>query len=395
MRIVQLTNDNREIQRKYCLNDPVFGPAPEALLEGFKKLGSAVEVHVVSCLQQVPKRSPEKLADNIFFHPLHVPKIGWLRTGYQGCIRATRRKIREIQPDVVHGQGTERDCAMCAVFSGFPNVLTIHGNMRLVADFLRAKPLTYYWFASRLERLCLRKTGGVVAISNYTQSNVAPYTRRTWLVPNAVHPSFFNLPRRPDSPPRILCAANIGSRKNQIGLIKALDSLAATRTLKLVFAGGGSEADVYYREFQQLVGERPWCEYVGALDKRALQNEMSQATVGILPSFEDNCPMVILEAAAAGLPFAASRVGGIPDLIKHNVSGLLFDPSSSDEISGAIARLVSEKSSRLDFAEAALVYCKKRFAADSVAREHLGIYSTVLKRIPDTHHISANLIALS
>ena len=347
MRIVQLTNDNREIQRKYHLNEPVFGPAPEALLEGFKKLGSAVEVHVVSCLQQMPKRSPEKLADNMFFHPLHVPKIGWLRTGYQGCIRATRRKIREIQPDVVHGQGTERDCAMCAVFSGFPNVLTIHGNMRLVAEFLRAKPLTYYWFASRLERLCLRKTGGVVAISSYTQSNVAPYTRRTWLVPNAVHPSFFNLPRRPDSPPRILCAANIGSRKNQIGLIKALESLAATRTLKLVFAGGGSEADVYYREFQQLVGERPWCEYVGALDKRALQNEMSQATVGILPSFEDNCPMVILEAAAAGLPFAASRVGGIPDLIKHNVSGLLFDPSSSDEISAAVARLVGGDVARL------------------------------------------------
>ena len=395
MRIVQLTNDNREIQRKYYLNDPVFGPAPEALLEGFKKLGSAVEVHVVSCLQQVPKRSPEKLADNIFFHPLHVPKIGWLRTGYQGCIRATRRKIREIQPDVVHGQGTERDCAMCAVFSGFPNVLTIHGNMRLVAEFLRAKPLTYYWFASRLERLCLRKTGGVVAISSYTQSNVAPYTRRTWLVPNAVHPSFFNLPRRPDSPPRILCAANIGSRKNQIGLIKALESLAATRTLKLVFAGGGSRADGYYRKFQQLVGERPWCEYLGALDRRALQHEMSQATMGILPSFEDNCPMVILEAAAAGLPFAASRVGGIPDLIKHNVSGLLFDPSSSDEISGVIERLVSEKQSRLALAESALASCKKHFAAESVAREHLGIYSTVLKRISGTHHTSANLIALS
>ena len=395
MRIVQLTNDNREIQRKYHLNEPVFGPAPEALLEGFKKLGSAVEVHVVSCLQQMPKCSPEKLADNIFFHPLHVPKIGWLRTGYQGCIRATRRKIREIQPDVVHGQGTERDCAMCAVFSGFPNVLTIHGNMLLVAEFLRAKPLTYYWFASRLERLCLRKTGGVVAISSYTQSNVAPYTRRTWLVPNAVHPSFFNLPRRPESPPRILCAANIGSRKNQIGLIKALESLATTRTLKLIFAGGGSDADVYYREFQQLVGERHWCEYVGALDKRALQNEMSQATVGILPSFEDNCPMVILEAAAAGLPFAASRVGGIPDLIKHDVSGLLFDPSSSDEISGAIARLVSEKSTRLDFAEAALVYCKKHFAAEAAAQEHLSIYSTALKRDADTPHASNNFPVFS
>ena len=62
-----------------------------------------------------------------------VPKIGWMRTLFQGCVRATRKKIREIQPDIVHGQGTEADCAMSAVFSGFPNVLTLHGNMRAVA----------------------------------------------------------------------------------------------------------------------------------------------------------------------------------------------------------------------------------------------------------------------
>jgi glycosyltransferase involved in cell wall biosynthesis len=267
---------------------------------------------------------------------------------------------------------------MCAVFSGFPNVLTIHGNMRLVAGFMRAKPLTYYWLASRLERVCLRKTDGVVAISSYTQSNVGPYTRRTWLVPNAVHPSFFDLPRKPDPLPRVLCAANIGPRKNQIGLIKALDSLANHTPLRLVFAGAGGEADSYFKDFKQMVGERSWCEYVGALGRSALQNEMSLATMGILPSFEDNCPMVILEAAAAGLPFAASSVGGIPDLIQHNVTGLLFDPSSPDEISAAIARLVSEKRSTLALAEAALASCKQRFAPESVAREHFNIYSTVL-----------------
>ena len=383
MKVALLTSDTREVIRDYGAGNPSFGTAPQALLEGFALLPDEVEVHVISCLQKKPVSSPTKLADNIYYHGLHVPNIGWMKTGYLGCIRAVRRKLQEIQPDIVHGQGTERDCAMCTVFAGFPNVLTIHGNMSLVAGFLRARPLTYYWFASRLERLCLRKTDGVVAISSYTQSNVSPYTSRTWLVPNAVHPSFFNLPRTPDSPPRILCAANIGSRKNQIGLIRALDSLACTTQLRLVFAGGGSEADAYYRDFRQMVGERPWCEYLGALDRRALQKEMSQATMGVLPSFEDNCPMVILEAAAAGLPFAASRVGGIPDLIKHNVSGLLFDPSSSDEISGAIAGIVSEKTLSLALSKTAREPCKKRFSPKAVARQHLSIYSTVLKRNAD------------
>jgi len=380
IKVALLTTDSREHFKDYANPNPYFGTAPEALLEGFKLLPGDVEVHVVSCLQEAPVSSPGKIGDNIYYHTLHVPKIGWMKTGYQGCVRATRQLLRQIRPDIVHGQGTERDCAISAVRSGYPNVLTIHGNMRLVAKFLKAKPLTYYWFAERLERFCLRKTNGVVAISSYTQSNIAQYTDRTWLVPNAVHPSFFGIPRHPDTTPRILCLANIGPRKNQIGLIQALDSLAKSRPLRLVFGGGGNEADPYYREFTQMVTARSWCEYVGPLDRIALQTQMSRATIGILPSFEDNCPMVVLEAAAAGLPFAASRVGGVPDLIQHNVDGLLFDPSSNTEILAAIAMLVAHGLLAESFATQALTRCKERFAADSVARQHVNIYNAVITR---------------
>ena len=76
-----------------------------------------VEVHVVSCVQQ-QVNAPEKIAGNIWFHSLHVPKIGWLRSGYQECIRATRKKLRQIQPDIVHGQGPERECAISGGCSG-------------------------------------------------------------------------------------------------------------------------------------------------------------------------------------------------------------------------------------------------------------------------------------
>lgn len=377
MRIVQLINDNREIQRKYYLDYPVFGPAPEALLEGFKALGQEVEVHVVSCLQQMPKRSPAQLADNIFYHPLHVQKIGWLRTGYQGCIRATRRKIRELQPDIVHGQGTERDCAMCAVFSGFPNVLTIHGNMQRVAEFIEAKPFSYYWFASKLEKLCLRRTDGVVAISNYTRRNVEPYARHSWVIPNAVHPSFCDLHRRPATTPRLLCAATIAAHKNQIGLIKALEPLAKETQFTMVFAGGGTKTDPYFREFQKEINARTWCEYLGPLETPELREEMSLACIGILPSFEDNCPMVVIEAAASGLPFAAARVGGVPDLISHGRSGMLFDPHDPESIVSSIKKMISEPNFSRTLADNARSKCERTFRCDLVAKRHLNMYLDV------------------
>src|SRR5712671_6606164 len=156
MRVAFLTTDNREHFKDYGNPAPHFGTAPEALLQGFSQWPD-LEIHVVSCARE-QMHSPQKLGENIWFHSLVVPKIGWLRTGYQGCIRATRRFLRTLQPDLVHGQGTERDCGICAVFSGFPNVITIHGNMGELAHLLRPRPGSYLWCAAQLERFTLPRT---------------------------------------------------------------------------------------------------------------------------------------------------------------------------------------------------------------------------------------------
>src|SRR5439155_13329895 len=134
---------------------------------------------VISCTQQ-PMASPQRLADNIWFHSLHVPKLGWLRTGYQGCIRAVRKRLKAIKPDIVHGQGTERDCGLSAIFSGFPNVVTIHGNMSELARLFRRPIASYDWLAARLEAFTLKRTAGVFCNSEYTERLVKPRSRRTW-----------------------------------------------------------------------------------------------------------------------------------------------------------------------------------------------------------------------
>jgi hypothetical protein len=58
--------------------------AAEALWHGFSKI-PALEVPILLCAKK-PMQSPGKLAENIGFHSLSVPIIGWLRTGHQECI---------------------------------------------------------------------------------------------------------------------------------------------------------------------------------------------------------------------------------------------------------------------------------------------------------------------
>jgi glycosyltransferase involved in cell wall biosynthesis len=380
LRIAIITTDVREYKRDYSSSIATFGTAPTGLLEGLARIPEA-EVHVISCARQ-PMKSQEKLAENIWFHSLHVPRLGWMRTAYQGCIRATRRKLLQIRPDIVHGQGTELDCALDAVFSGFPNVLTIHGNMRLHARLAAAKPFTFIWLAARLERLTVPRSHGVICITHYTQDAVADLAQRTWLLPNAVESPFFEVDATPlaGETPRILCVGDICARKNQNAFILALDGLAKKRKFGLAFLGAGRPEDPYAAEFQRLVESRPWCTRSGFANRQQLRSHLGHAALLALPSLEDNCPMVVLEAMAAGVPVVVAKVGGVPDLVEENKTGLFCDPLEGSSISAAIERVLSNPSAAAEMAHRAKLSARARFHPDVIARRHMEIYRDVVSR---------------
>jgi len=378
MRIAVLTTDNREHYKKYNLPAPYFGTAPEALLQGFAQL-KELEVHVISCTRK-PMPSPERLAANVYFHSLVVPKIGWMRTLYQGCIRATRKKLRDIQPDLVHGQGTERDCAISAVLSGYPNVLTIHGNHRLIAKVTQAKPFSYTWLAAKLESVTIPRSNGVVCITHYTEAALKDLAKRTWVVPNAVDASFFevNAQPAPEKVPRILCVGHVSVRKNQNAFIRALDSLAPAGKFEILFLGMAGAGRAYDDEFLRLVRERSWCVFGGMADRAQLKDHLRTATALALPSLEDNCPMVVLEAMAAGVPVMAAKVGGLPDLIEDGKNGFFCDPLDARSMAEGVGKILREKSAAGDLATRAKREALTRFAPEAIAREHVKIYREVL-----------------
>ena len=379
IKLAMLATDAREHWREYHKTEPYFGTAPAALLDGLALLPDTVEVHIVSCIQR-PMKSPGQLASNVFFHTLLVRKVGWMRTAYQGCVRAVRKKLAEIQPDIVHGQGTERDCAISAVYSGFPNLITIHGNMRLIAKVNRARPFTFQWLAARLERFTLPRAGGVVCISRYTEAAVAGLARKTWVVPNAVHASFFEVEPLLNGPVRFLCVGHVSIRKNQVKLIQSLDSLAAKHPFQLIFLGAAPREDPYCSAFLDMVGARPWCVYAGLADHAEIKRQFAMASLLILPSLEDNCPMVVLEAMAANVPVIASNVGGVPELVQHGVTGLLFDPDASG-IGAAVAEVLAAPAKARSRAALARIQALQTYHPKAVATRHSEIYREALSTV--------------
>ena len=378
MRVAILTTDSREHFGNYTDLKPSFGTAPTALFQGFATLPN-LEVHILSCTQK-PMSSPPKLAENIWFHSLHVPKIGWLRTGYAGCILAVRKELKRIQPDIVHAQGTERDCAISAVFTNFPKLLTIHGNIRAITKLHRHSPLSFWGIQSQLEAFCLPRFAGVICISKYTQQQVSDLAKKTWLLPNAAETLFFE-PRPtaidPSAPPLVLVVANVDRRKNQNALIQALDPLAHNLKFIVKFYGRCGE-DSYGKEFRSLLETRPWCFWGGMIGRENLRNEFAQATVLFLPTREDNCPMVVLEAQASRVPVIASNVGGVPDFIEDGVTGLLTNPDLPSTMPIALEKILSDKVLAARLAEGGRKQALARFHPNIIATRHVEIYRDVL-----------------
>jgi glycosyltransferase involved in cell wall biosynthesis len=378
MRVVQLITDNREAFKEWTRPFPYFGTAPTALLEGFTDLPN-VEIHVISCSHQ-PMSSPAKLANNIWFHSLHVPKGSGLRTSYAGCILAVRKELRKIQPDIVHAQGTERDCAISAVFNRIPKVLTIHGNIRAISKLHKCAPFSFWWIQARLEAFCLPRFAGVICISKYTQQQVSDLAKKTWLLPNATENLFFE-PRStsvdPSAPPVVLVVANVDSRKNQNALIQALDPLAHKLKFIVKFFGRCGE-DSYGKEFRSLIEARPWCSWGGMISREKLRDEFARATVLFLPTREDNCPMVVLEAQASGVPVIASNVGGVPDLVEDGVTGLLTNPDLPSTMPIALEKILSDKALARRLAEGGSKQALACYHPNVIATKHVEIYREVL-----------------
>lgn len=379
MRVAILATDSREHFRRYQEPLPSFGAAPEALLQGFEELAEA-EIHVLSCTQEKTV-APEKIAPNVFYHSLLVPKRGWLRTGYQGCIRAVRSKLHEIRPDIVHGQGTERECGIATVFSGFPSVVTIHGNMAELCRLHRARPLSYFWCAAQIEDFTLRRANGVFCNSGYTQELVKPRTSRTWKVPNAVRMEFLDTPKNgsDSSRSRAINVGVVSPRKQQVELLEAAREIHLRHPeFQLDFVGTTDPLDSYAREFLNRIQDRkqyPYARYLGTMNTRQLIAAFDQASMLLHFPFEEAFGLVVVEALSRGLKVFASRVGGIVDIAQPMPSVSLLPPGEWRLAADAVGAWIETNRSPSKNPSPLL---SNLYHPRAIARRHLEIYQEVL-----------------
>ena len=130
----------------------------------------------------------------------------------------------------------------------------------------------------------------------------------------------------------------------------------------------------------------------GDIAKRRLENEviltgekediselLTASDAFVLPSLWDGMPNALLEAMAAGLPAVATRVGGIPEVITDNETGLLVESKDSNAIAGAIERIMREKGLRERLARNAKNYTRENFDIKKTVSGTRELYEGLLR----------------
>jgi glycosyltransferase involved in cell wall biosynthesis len=105
-----------------------------------------------------------------------------------------------------------------------------------------------------------------------------------------------------------------------------------------------------------------------------VKNELAQASAFAMVSLEENAPLGIEEAMAAGVPVVASNRCGMPYLVGHGETGFLVDPFDPEDIAGRLRQLLSDRDLRESMSARSRQFALKRFHPHRVAIRTREVY---------------------
>jgi glycosyltransferase involved in cell wall biosynthesis len=276
--------------------------------------------------------------------------------------------------------------------SGTPMVLTFHG-----AELLLARKFP---FVRPFLRHALRHADAVICNSNYTRTQVALLSDK----PVQVVPFGCTVQARPKQARaerdvrELLFVGRLVARKGLDVLLRAMPLIQAERPVHLHVVGEG-DCGARWRALAAELGIGASVTFHGAVSKPALEERYASADVFVLPAIVDErgdtegLGVVLVEALSFGLPTVASDVGGIPDVIVHQRTGLLVPERNALMLAAAVLRLLHDKALGKRLADEGLRHAEQFFDWQRITQAHLAIYRALGSPPLHAECASADLVA--
>jgi glycosyltransferase involved in cell wall biosynthesis len=266
---------------------------------------------------------------------------------------------------------------------GVPGLLEV--NAPLVTEQERHRELHHKDLAERTSARAFAAATALLAVSPAVAEYLAGRPEgagRIHLVPNAVDPDRFDLPRRPSEDG--VTIGFVGTLKPWHGVADLLDAFAEVAprrpSVRLVLIGDGPERPALEARATGLgIDER--VTWLGAIEPAAVPALLAGIDIAVapyppLPDFYFS-PLKVFEYMASGAAVVASRAGTLSQLVRHEVEGLLYEPGDLEGLAQALQRLVDDAPLRCSLGAEGRATVRERHTWRGVARRILSLGARV------------------
>jgi glycosyltransferase involved in cell wall biosynthesis len=232
-------------------------------------------------------------------------------------------------------------------------------------------------------RTCLRKSGILSCNSSHTRNEIERLAGREATVIGYGTTVQIAAPatkkHSEDTPPVILFTGRHIQRKGIPYLIRAIPHILQQRAVRVVIAGDGDRREEWMALSRSL-GLDGTIDFPGFVSNQHLGDLYGSCSVYVLPAIHDErgdtegLGVVLIEALQNAKPVVASAVGGIPDVIKHEETGLLVPEKNEVALAAAILRVLQDESLATRLAEAGQSFALRHFDWGRITDETAELY---------------------
>lgn len=303
-------------------------------------------------------------------HPRWIPidyrkeRVPWTINGGLAARRAVRSVLGEVDGVFIH----TNVLALLSVdlFRRVPTIISTDGTpynkreMRLAYDLKPESSLTAFAKRSLYKGVFSRARAFVAWSSWAARSFVEDYgcaENDVRVIPPGIDPQEFAPGDRSHELPRILFVGGDFKRKGGDLLLDVFRKRLRGRAELVLVTKEQLPSEPGVTVHNNVVANSP-----------TLRNLYATSDIFALPTRADCYPLVCMETLAAGMPLVATRVGGIPDLVREGETGHLLAVDDAAALGDALESLVTDPARRQAMGAAARVYAGQRFDARTNAK---------------------------
>jgi glycosyltransferase involved in cell wall biosynthesis len=341
------------------------------------------EIFFITSTKAIRKTEVIKRNNLTVYFIVFPPKVNII-TLFRYAQYSITKVIDDINPDLVHGIGTEHIWPTIAINSKRKCLITIHG---ILHEFYKKEKLSYFSlkrYFIYLEKKILKNQQKIITINPYVVSvcDKLCEDHKYFNISNPISSVFRKLEADPENSHQILFIGDFELRKNIKLVLRALAELddLIPRNYKLKIIGTIKDKKYYdtiFTGLPQSVLNR--LTIIPFLLPEQIANEMSKSAILLLTSYNETAPMVIAEAMTIGLPVIATDVGGVKYMINNEINGYVIKSDSLLGLKKHLIELINNPILRKNVGNAARLFATKEYDSKIIAKKTIDVYKQILK----------------